>query len=261
MRRFTCFALAVLFVLPACQQVGDAVLNTYDLASEAVEPYTTLPDAINPKPLSYRIQDEGACPEIHIVHALGASPTFSDWRIMSEANLVSRADVSIVESKCSYGPKSVTVDVTLRFKGRLGLQAKKNGDTAFSYPYFIAIESPGDKIMAKQVFSVSMDYSGDTAVRDESLRQIIPLDDLDDGADYEILTGFQLTDRQFAYNRATIERLQEKKATRTIMGMNNPLPKTTKITGMSLINLNATPQTGTGPLILGPRPVEAPKKP
>lgn len=156
----------------------------------------------------------GACPRVEAVADLKAVSEFASEDDHSEPNLVSEVKIDRVQSSCSYDENSVTVDLKMDFDGRIGPQSRTVAGNApfFSYPFFVAVTSANGTILAKEIFSANMSYNaGESTKRyTEKLRQIIPIENRDRGANYKILVGFQLSPDQLAYNRLTIE--QEKLA-------------------------------------------------
>jgi hypothetical protein len=149
-----------------------------------------------------------ACPNVSVVQDLGALYEFTDMSRPEEQTLVSRADMSLERVSCVYSPErgSVAVQMTVSFDSKLGPRSKiyKGDRPNFAYPYFIAVSNPMDEIIAKEIFAASVSYESNQNELSykETLRQIIPLDALSAGPDYNVLIGFQLTDDQLAYNRA-----------------------------------------------------------
>lgn len=152
---------------------------------------------------------KGNCPDAEIVEDLSALSEFATTQDTSEMQLITRAHLSDIQSKCSYNERSMTVDVKLSFEGAIGPQAAytNTGTPVYSYPFFVAITSPKGDILAKEIFSATMDFSGGENYQtySDSLRQIIPLVDPDSGRKHKILVGFQLNQDQLNYNRMILE--------------------------------------------------------
>lgn len=148
------------------------------------------------------------CPQVNIVPDLGMLHEFTDMEQPSDTTLVSAATMEVERTSCVYSPEhgSVAVQMTLAFSSRLGPRSKiyKGDKPNFAYPYFLAVTNPEDEIVAKEVFAASMSFPADQGAMEyrETLRQIVPLEQITDGPDYAILIGFQLSDDQLAYNRA-----------------------------------------------------------
>lgn len=150
---------------------------------------------------------KGGCPETEIVQELSGYSDFVSTQYLAEDQLISRAHISAIDSTCSYNPRSVQVDLKLTFEGTVGPMGQ--GRSEYTYPFFVAITGPGGKILAKEVFSASMDYSGGSyKTYQENMRQIIPLSDPEKGMQHKILIGFQLGPEQLDYNRKILMQQQ-----------------------------------------------------
>lgn len=103
----------------------------------------------------------------------------------------------------------------LIFNGKLGPKGREkvSDKPFFSYPYFVAVTSPGGKIMAKEIFAASMTYGSHESTHSyfEKLREVIPISSKENAKNYKILIGFQVTKDQLAYNRANMIPIEEKK--------------------------------------------------
>ncbi len=148
---------------------------------------------------------EGTCPRVEAVEDLSSLSDFTDHERMSDANLISRAKIAKIDTSCSYDERAVTIDLKMVFTGLLGPNGRiRAGDKPyFSYPFFVAVASPGGEILAKEVFAASMTFppGEDLQTYYENMRQIIPIESQDRGARYKILVGFQLNPDQLAFNR------------------------------------------------------------
>jgi predicted small secreted protein len=167
-------------------------------------------------PSSEDFVSSGRCPQAEIVHDLGMLTEFTDPANPQETTLVSHATLTRVETACSFNEQSMIVDLKMTFEAMLGQQgrARAADKPAFSYPYFVAVVSPGGDILAKEVFSaaIAFDVGSDRQVYHEELRQIIPVRNKDDSGRFKIMTGFQLGADQLEYNRLVIKRQQEEAA-------------------------------------------------
>lgn len=156
----------------------------------------------------------GACPKVEAVSDLKMLAEFTNPNEQTEQNLISEVKIDKIQSACSYDEKSVTIDLKMDFAGRIGPQSRAAAGNSpfFSYPFFVAVTSANGTILAKEIFSANLGYNPgeSTKTYTEKLRQIIPIENRDRGANYKVLVGFQLTPDQLSYNRLTIE--QEKLA-------------------------------------------------
>lgn len=156
----------------------------------------------------------GDCPRVEAVEDLKMLSEFSDTNNQTEQNLISTVKITKIQSACSYEERSVTVDLKMDFAGRIGPQSRSAAGNSpfFSYPFFVAVTSANGTILAKEIFAASMTYAPgqNTQTYTEKMRQIIPIENRDRGANYKVLVGFQLTPDQLSHNRLTLE--QEKLA-------------------------------------------------
>lgn len=178
------------------------------------------------------------CPSIHIVDDLGTLNDFTDEHRMILENMLAEIRILKGKSGCELATSSATVDMTLQFVGELGPKARQqSSDRPFlTYPFFVAVTGPNGKIMAKEVFAVSMGFEPgqNTRTHTEYLRQIIPIKSPETAILYQVLVGFQLSPEQLAYNRAALA------------PSDVPIPKRKpRITYVPAEQLSAAPVTGT----------------
>jgi hypothetical protein len=144
------------------------------------------------------------CPSIEIVPELTALSEFAPEGSTDPRKLLSHVVLTETRGSCTYKNNSVTVELTMTFEGTLGPAGKQAEKTAFfAYPFFVAVVDSGGDILAKEVFAASIGYENgaDTQIHKETIRQIIPIVSRSDGRRHKIMTGFQLTPEQLAYNR------------------------------------------------------------
>ncbi len=226
-----------------------------------------------------------ACPSVRVVDDLSALSEFTDPQNPGSGTMVSEVTLSKQRGTCIYNSedKSVAVQVSLVFDSRLGPRSKvyKGDKPSFAYPYFIAVTSPDGEIMAKEVFAASLSYgpNQESLQHKETLRQIIPLDNLQEGPGYSILAGFQLTEEQLEYNRMNrsgaiapslaepAERIgtpatsapQQAKTMKPIMDDPDPAPK--PVTKKAKPAPKAPPKPSESILTPDPVPAPAPSEP
>ena len=156
---------------------------------------------------------DGNCPQIQIVDDLSRLYEFNEGQSMKSANLVSSVIMEKAQSTCSHGDRSVTVDLKLSFNGKLGPKGRHSSKEKpfFSYPFFVAVTSDSGKILAKEIFAASMTYDAGQSEQlyFETLRQIIPADSQAQSSRYKVMVGFQIAEKQLAYNRKILEAEQK----------------------------------------------------
>ena len=147
------------------------------------------------------------CPHIEVINELKSVHQFLEGHSTRAEDLVSSIAMTDFKSSCKRNDTNIIVDLDINLEGKLGPKAQNwnTENPSFAYPYFIAITSPDGGIMAKEVFGVTVTYDKgqDHIVRQEHLRQIIPIQS-DMASGQELLMGFQLTEAELAYNRALL---------------------------------------------------------
>lgn len=195
-------ALSVLFLLPACKTVE----NTVKLVAQDISMQDTSRIAM-PTPTAETFL-KSSCPYVEVVEDLGSSMEFTNMRVPRASEMISRLDITNISQNCDYSKNTLNLDLDIEFSGRLGPKGlrKTDGHPFASYPFFVAILSPTNHVLAKEIFSASLTYDQGDAVHSyrETLRHIIPVTDKSQGQSYRVLIGFQLTEEQLAYNRALI---------------------------------------------------------
>lgn len=201
----TWIALSVLaLILVACTAVQDLSDAAYDAG-------LTVPQDLT-QDQSQRLIATGNCPAVEVVEDLASVNEFTNEKQPLPENIISSANIKRVQSTCSYGMKSVTVDMKLEIDSKLGPQEKtlQSKTPFFSYPYFVAVLAPNGQILAKEVFAASMTYEEGAGMHNyvEELRQIIPTRSRYEGSKFKVLIGFQLSDEQLDFNRQALAALK-----------------------------------------------------
>lgn len=147
----------------------------------------------------------GACPPVRVAENLDSLSEFENI----EKNR-KRSDIAItdINRSCNIQGTDIDMEIALTFTGTLGPEAriKKDDSPSFAYPYFIAVTDEEGFVLAKEIFAASLAYGPeqDTLIQTETIHQKIPLvnENGNTATAYTVLTGFQLTERQLAYNQA-----------------------------------------------------------
>jgi hypothetical protein len=111
------------------------------------------------------------------------------------------AKIGGITGNCSANDKAVKVQMNAQFIADRG-PADKARKAPFSY--FVAIADNDDNVLARQDFDTVIAFPG-TRTRngvEEQLDQIIPIKKGQQGNDFHIYIGFDLTPEEIAYNRA-----------------------------------------------------------
>lgn len=117
------------------------------------------------------------------------------------------AEIVSVSSKCRAAGDGASLesDVDVQFVAARAAAAPSGGHAsrAAKVAYFVAVVDRAQKILAKEVFEVSLGLSAENTqvVLSERLQPRIPLRANESGSDVEILVGFQLSPDELAWNR------------------------------------------------------------
>jgi len=206
------FLLLSILSLPAFLLSGCADLNhAYKTVSTSVK--STVDNITTPKTRAATTENlltadnvSQNCPNVQIINELSSLNEFSDITQPKDYNLISRVQLQEGANNCIYSAGNMRVDIKLILESVIGPQGQKATNPSFTYPFFVAVVDQENNILAKEVFSAAITHTNG-ALRQtyvENLRQIIPIETRADGKKHKILAGFQLSDDQLAYNRATL---------------------------------------------------------
>ena len=187
--------LSCVLSLSACQTMNGVMKDIESIRMPSLSSSTFE----NTKELVY----SGACPRAEAVEELKMLAEFTDASNPGQSNLISSVEIANIKDSCSYDENTVTIDLQMDFVGTLGPQGHIGGSANFAYPFFVAVTANNGDILAKEIFSASLNYGPGQNAQGytEKLRQIIPLENRNRGKDFKVLVGFQLTPDQLTYNR------------------------------------------------------------
>lgn len=188
------WAFSFLFLV-SCETITEISRDMQDMVGTAVEVKPLADKA------SERLIADGSCPDVEVVEDLAMIYHFVQGQETIPANMIGHAKISDTNTQCSYGLRSVTMDVGIHFVSELG--ARSEGRTSFDHPFFVAVTTASGKILEKEVFASNIMHAGGSVTQNyhQDVRQIIPLKDGQDGADYKVLVGFQASPDQLQFNR------------------------------------------------------------
>lgn len=202
--------------LTACETMNDSMAgvksgfsNIVTASADAMNSLTKRKTAEKEEPVAEAIlaADEG-CPEVTAVNDLSSLHRFVDMDNPERTSKISSIVISGIENGCRYTGNNIIVEMNVKFEGEAGNRARiRETDTpSFSYPYFVAVTSPHGTILSKEIHALNVNYedNANSVVVNEQIRQIIPVDKDAYGPDHTILVGFQLNDKELAYNRKMI---------------------------------------------------------
>jgi hypothetical protein len=225
MTKNAALALVCLLALTACENVQHDVTSSYNNSASALQQAFTNLKAYNPQdPSTTPIQaaeynapilaTSGPavstttgpnCPNVRIVSDLNQVHQFAEGTATARSNEISSVQMQAVDTKCKVAKNSMVIDMNIAFSGEVGPKGRsKSGDKpSFAYPYFVAITNNQGSIIGKEVFALTLNYTGNSnsETRTEQVRQVIPLRDKD-YRNYKVMIGFQIGDQELAYNRS-----------------------------------------------------------
>jgi hypothetical protein len=145
------------------------------------------------------------CPQVAIVRELERISDYGTEAADPKA-LVASAVMRKVVGGCDY--KDDGVDVTYELTVAASKGPRLGGDRV-GFPFFVSIVDPDRKILAKELMTADFTFHGDDkkAEHEESLHVFIPMPKDAEGANYQVLMGFQLTEQQIKDIRQAEENL------------------------------------------------------
>jgi hypothetical protein len=147
-------------------------------------------------------RNAGPCPFVKVLYDAARYVEFQDEREASAA-VVWSGEIDGVRADCRYrGDDPIDLDVDVVFSLGKGPQAQ--GDRK-SYRYWVAVTDRNRSVLAKEYFDVEarFDKGEDRTRVVEKLRGItIPrAEETTSGANFEVLVGFDVTEKMAAFNR------------------------------------------------------------
>ncbi len=146
------------------------------------------------------LRNAGPCPYVKILYDAGRYTEFKDGRESATA-VAYTGEIQGLASGCEYrDAEPIRVQVDLLFGLGKGPQA---ADSRKTYRYWVAVTERNKGVIAKEYFDLPVTFSGDRASVKESLAGIvIPRASLEtNGANFEVLVGFDVTPEMAAFNR------------------------------------------------------------
>ena len=175
MRILQTFSLSVLFSLAACNSLGTSAVDSR--------------------------QNAGPCPTVGALYDTGRIVAF-DGETERYNNIAYTGEIVGVRLFCRYVEEEPLVaEIEIGFAFGKGPQATDNKHT---YNYFVAVMRRNRTVLAKEYFSIEADFRNSkvAAGSDVISRIVIPRRDSSiSGGNFEVLVGFELTEKQLTYNK------------------------------------------------------------
>lgn len=149
----------------------------------------------------FRKEEPRSCPRVSLLNDATRITLYRDGPGRDLTDVVTEARVDIAAVGCKYDDRHVTVIAQITFRAQRGPAA--TGREA-DLPFFVAITDSGQDVLAKQEFATRIEFpeGQSRAGVIEEMEQRIPLPDpKTSGPGFEILVGFQLTEKQLEENR------------------------------------------------------------
>ncbi len=147
------------------------------------------------------------CPTTVVVQEIADVTQFKAGEGRDLTDVVTEATIVGFDGFCETDSKAgksgeVTVEMQLLFSATRG---PANTDRKGGFNYFVAITDRDEKPVQKHVFSAEVEFPGNRnrVSPFEELTLTIPLKPGENGGDYTVLVGFQLTPEQVEYNRSS----------------------------------------------------------
>ena len=140
------------------------------------------------------------CPQVVVLADAATQVKFSgQGRDLTD--VLFEAEVEPGRLVCEYDDAEVDVDLQVRVVASRG---PANADRLANIRYFVAVARTSQAVLARESFDIAIPFPGNrTRVSGlEEIGQIIPLTRGEDGSDYRIYIGLELTPEELRYNRA-----------------------------------------------------------
>ena len=140
------------------------------------------------------------CPEVVLLSDASKQTKFNgQGRDLTD--ILFEADLEAGRLICEYDDNEVDVDLQVRV---IASRGPANTDRVANINYFVAVARADQTVLARESFDIAIPFPGNrTRVSGlEEIGQIIPLAAGEDGSDYRIYLGFDLTPAELQFNRA-----------------------------------------------------------
>ena len=139
------------------------------------------------------------CPEVDLLSDAAKQVKF-EGQGRDLTDILFEADLEAVRLVCSYNDEELDVDLQVRV---IASRGPANNDRVANTNYFVAVARSNRTILARRSFDIAIPFPGNqTRVSGlEEIGQVITLAPGEDGSDYLIYLGFDLTPEELQFNR------------------------------------------------------------
>lgn len=148
------------------------------------------------------------CPENKVLSDAASFTRFRDGPGRDLSDITFEGEIAKTISSCKYsiakdsGKGTLSVTMNVVFKAIRGPAAKKKNT---SFNYFVAVTDTSKKIISRNAFRMDLTFPTNVSRlkrQDKKILLNIPLGAKDDGSEFLIFTGFQLSAEELKFNRA-----------------------------------------------------------
>nr|WP_321359076.1 hypothetical protein [uncultured Hyphomonas sp.] len=149
-------------------------------------------------------QNAGSCPAVGSVYDAARIVEFSDGSDELYSDIRYTGEITDVRSFCRYtGDNPLEAEIEIDFAFGKGAMADSN---VHDFGYWVAVTRRNGKVLAKEHYTVTAKFQGNSPLAGATAkidRITIPrADETIAGTNFEILVGFDLTEKELAFNRA-----------------------------------------------------------
>lgn len=140
------------------------------------------------------------CPQVVVLNDASRQVKFNgQGRDLTD--VLFEASVSAGRLVCEYDDNVLDVDLQVEV---IAARGPANSDRLANITYFVAVSQVDRTVLARESFDIAIPFPGNrTRVSGlEEIGQVIPLPAGQDGGDYLIYVGLELTHEEIEYNRA-----------------------------------------------------------
>jgi len=145
---------------------------------------------------------KGLCPSAAILAPASVLTVFRQNAPADPSGELYTVWMSNVKSRCDYDGNKISTDSDMRIRFK-ATRAPSGEAGTYRVPYFVAVTHKGSRIMAKKLFVADVTFQPGEVSTEFELnidQTVIKIARGNKIGEYEILTGFQLTQAQLDYN-------------------------------------------------------------
>lgn len=147
------------------------------------------------------------CPKASILHEASTLTRFKEGAGRDLIDVDFEAEITSISGECGYdidddtGIGNIEMRVRARFEF---IRGPANIDSTVNFDYFVVLTDVASEVISKQMFPFESDFWTNRTVitdRDAPVDLIIPVKSGQNGEDFLVYVGFQLSRDELQYNR------------------------------------------------------------